>query len=294
MPTDIRPEFARISSKPFRLFQFFCLTSFNNNLSDKFSSRTILLILTWHICIAIIILFNIGYTLCVVLPSISNSHLDFYVIIHSLEIVAALIAHVLCVIESIIKRANQIQIVSNVQCIVSDVSKKLEYNVNLTPVSRNFAQNCNATFLISGATCVLSFSLMDISSWALLGLIIYSFQLMYVRKIQVGFYVDTMVVMQEELRNVLDDIKNEMDTERRLQKLMVAQRIYSDIVKTVALINCTFSLSLVPVIFQNMLQLLSTTYWFIVIFYYFESSSGMFSEYWPLLGERIMFKHVYF
>lgn len=278
MPTVSRQEFARILYTPFRFFQFFCLTSFDTTLSIKFSLRTILLILTWHICIATILLLHIGYTFYVILPSISNNHFDLYVIIRSLDIVAVLLAQAICIIESFVKRTIQIKFLSNVQCIVSNFSEQLQYIINLKPVHRKFVQNGSTILLISGASCVWTFSTFGISFWPILGPALYSFQLMYVRKIQVGFFVDMIVVLLEELRNVLDDIRNEMNGRRRSQELLVAQRIYGEIVKTVAMVNLTFGLSLVAVIFQNILQLMSTTYWFIIYFYYFQSNLHIFSE----------------
>lgn len=276
MPTVSRPEFTWILDFfPFRFFQFFCLISFDTTLSKKCSSLSIL---TWHIFIAAILLLHIVYTFYVLLPSISNNQLNLYVLIHSLELLVVLLAYATCIIESLTKRTNQIHILTNVQCIASNFSKKLQYIVSLTPVYRRFIQSCLITFLISGASCVWSFSLLAMSFSSMLGLTTYSFQLMYVRKIQVGFYVDMIVVLMEELRNVLDDIRNEVDSKRRLQKLMIVQRIYREIVKTVSLVNCTFGLSLVALIFQNVLQLLSSTYWFIIFFYYTKSISGIISE----------------
>lgn len=281
MRSVLNPELALIWSSPFWFFQFFCLISFDTTLSKKFNSRPTILILIWHICIASVLLVDIGYTFYVLIPSISNNHFELFVIVYSVEILVILLAQAICIIESLTKRSKQIKIVSSILCIVIDFAEKFQCNVDLSSVRRKTIVIVSGILFISSAACVWSLSSypIPISFWTMLGPTIYSFQLMYVQKIHVAFYVDMIVESLNQVKNVLDNIRNEIDSKRRLQKLMVAQRIYRELVSTVALLNCTFGLSMLVVIFQNVVELLSTTYWFIVQIYYFKSISGVLSEY---------------
>lgn len=274
MATD-RRDFIRFWSGAFVLFQIFCITSIDLNVPRIKWSPRLILITVWHSCISIALLCITIYVFRFLIPSIIRFELN--ILLDIMLIVSMLLTNFVCLVESLILRSNQMQIVTDVERISDIFETQLNVRVDFKRLRRRLVYKCWATYLISfsitATTIGLSFEEF-IGDWLI---IFYSFQLILMRKIQMTFYVDLMVEMMLHLRLVLVDVgRNEEG--KTLRTLLWIKFIYSRLVKIVALVNRTFGWSMMVIMLQNILDLLNCIYWMLIYIYVVKSKRDLISK----------------
>lgn len=272
-------DFKQFLVPAFRLFQLFAVTSFDPNVLSNRSDRNVLIKL-YHCLIGSALLATIVYIISVQLPALPSY--DLRMVMDVMLLLSIVLAHLVTLIESYILRGNQIDIVCNVQRIVELFEDQLKFPVDFKLLRRRYSVKCCITFVIATGMMVLAHCVLYVDFYELLtfyGSAYYSWLVMFLRKIQISFYVNILADMLQRVRCVLAGLNDNMRMEIRCRTLSRAQKIRTKIAKTIAIVNRTFGWSITMVLVQNIIDLLNTAYWIIMATYYEQSVNQLLGEY---------------
>lgn len=272
-------ELRKFWDPAFRLFQLFALTSFSSNILIDPTDRNILIRL-YHCLIGSALLLVIAYIISVQIPALPA--FDLRMVMDVTLLFGIVLAHLVTLIESYVLRGNQIEIVCNVQQIVNLFEDKLMFPVDLKLLQRRYSIRCCITFGMAAGLMVLAHCVLYFEFYGLVtfyGAAYFSWLVMFLRKIQIGFYVNVLADMLQRVRCVVVGLNDNMHMEIRWQTLIRARKICTKIAKTIGIVNRTFGWSITMVLFQNIIDLLNTAYWIIIYTYYTRSEINLLGEY---------------
>lgn len=262
-----------------RLFQLFAITSFDSNVLSNPNDRNVLIKL-YHCLIGCALLLAIMYIICIQIPALPSY--DLRMVMDVMLLLSIVLAHLVTLIESYVLRDNQIEIVCNVQRIVDLFEDKLKFSVDFRVLQRRYSIRCCITFVMASgmmilANCVLYMDFIELLTFY--GAAYYSWLVMFLRKIQISFYVNVLEEMLQRVRCVLVGVNDDVRLETRWRTLIRAQKIRTKIAKTIAIVNRSFGWSITMILVQNIVDLLNTAYWIIIATYYEHSVHHLLGEY---------------
>lgn len=259
----------------FRLFQVFAITSFGPNVLSNSNDQNVLIKL-YHYIIGSVLLVTIVYIFFFQIPALPAY--DLRMVMDVMLLITIVLAHLVTLIESYVRRGNQIQIVCNVQRIVDLLEDKLKFPVDFKMLRRRYSIKCCITFVMATGMMVLAHCVLYLDFYELTtfyGAAYYSWLVMFLRKVQISFYVNVLAEMLQQVRIVLNGLNDEMRLEIRWRTLVRAQKIRTKISQTIAIVNRTFGWSIAMILVQNIIDLLNISYWIIIATYYEKSANHL-------------------